>query len=258
MAKKTEEPILGTRRASVDKWETKLIEREKIKNAPYNPRFMTDQARDKLRENLMTRGLMGGLVWNKRTGNLVSGHQRIKAIDMCEKTGDYMITVTVVDLTLKEEKAQNIFMNNSLAQGEFEEEKLLEILKELDGDAMTGFSESDIIRFFGEPIIKQDIDSLEEEAAKQSELAGFFAGLQHTSISEMDNFYCVLVFKNASEKDAVITSLGLDVNKFYAATEFVSACEARRSVVKEEEAKPKGAKRGEGKAKNNTKNNTAS
>lgn len=230
MAKKTEEPILGTRRASVDKWETKLIEREKIKNAPYNPRFMTDQARDKLRENLMTRGLMGGLVWNKRTGNLVSGHQRIKAIDMCEKTGDYMITVTVVDLTLKEEKAQNIFMNNSLAQGEPEEEKLLEILKELDGDAMTGFSESDIIR----------------------------ASLQHTSISEMDNFYCVLVFKNASEKDAVITSLGLDVNKFYAATEFVSACEARRSVVKEEEAKPKGAKRGEGKAKNSTKNNTAS
>lgn len=38
------------------------------------------------------------LVWNRRTGILVSGHQRLKALDALEGTEDYELTVSVIDV----------------------------------------------------------------------------------------------------------------------------------------------------------------
>ena len=48
------------------------IPREDILNAPYNPRTLSDYARKKLRKRLETDGLVETLVWNARTGHLVS------------------------------------------------------------------------------------------------------------------------------------------------------------------------------------------
>ena len=67
------------------KFESQDIGREQIQNAPYNPRYIDTAARNKLKEKIKKVGLVETLVWNKQTGNLVSGHQRLSILDELEK-----------------------------------------------------------------------------------------------------------------------------------------------------------------------------
>ena len=114
------------------------ISRSQINFAPYNPRKISEKALSALKKNIKTVGLLGGLVWNKKTGNLVSGHQRINALDQIHKynpdtkENDYIVIVEVVDMELSKEKEQNIFMNSTTVQGEFDNEKLALILPDID------------------------------------------------------------------------------------------------------------------------------
>jgi len=229
-------------KASVDKWPSVVIKREQIKNAPYNPRSITEQARRKLRHNLERVGLMGGLVWNKRTGNLVSGHQRISIIDSIEGKPDYELTVVQVDLTDTDEKKQNVFLNNYQAQGDFDLEKLEAVMRELGGDIETGFTETEQLRIFGKPIIEKTVEKMEEGIVESERLNEVYHQLSKRTEAEMDNFYIVLVFKNASERSVTLEANGLEVNKFFGALEFISA--VRGEATKKTEIEHKKANKG--------------
>ena len=65
------------------------VGRELLKNAPYNPRRITDDARARLKAKIEKVGLVTPLVWNRRTGNLVGGHQRLSILDELEARQDY-------------------------------------------------------------------------------------------------------------------------------------------------------------------------
>lgn len=125
------------------------IQRSQINFASYNPRRLSDTAKKKLKANLKRIGLAGGIVWNKTTGNLVSGHQRLSIIDEIEKynpdthENDYPIRVEVLQLSDKEEKEQNIFFNSTTAQGEFDNDLLAALIPEIDYD-LAGLDEADI------------------------------------------------------------------------------------------------------------------
>lgn len=84
--------------------------------APYNPRRISDDALDGLQKSIGRFGLVELIVWNRRTGSVVSGHQRLKAL---QAAGEVETDVVVVDLELAEEKALNIAMNNPAIAGEF-------------------------------------------------------------------------------------------------------------------------------------------
>lgn len=92
--------------------ESREIQRSDINFANYNPRKITQEARKNLKANLKRVGLLGGIVWNEVTGNLVSGHQRISVIDEVNKynpdtrTNDYLIRVEVVHMDEKTEKSR--------------------------------------------------------------------------------------------------------------------------------------------------------
>ncbi|MFJ1411704.1 hypothetical protein [Capnocytophaga canimorsus] len=129
--------------------ETRVLKRSEIQLAWYNPRKISDDARKRLKRNLKSKGLLGGIVWNEETGNLVSGHQKLSIIDEIEKynpdthENDYEIRVEVVNLSEKEEKEQNIFMNSPSAQGEYDNDLLAELMKDIDYE-MAGLSQEDI------------------------------------------------------------------------------------------------------------------
>ena len=53
------------------------VRRSDIHAAPYNPRKITPEAAKLLKDNLKRVGLLGGIVWNRTTGNIVSGHQKV-------------------------------------------------------------------------------------------------------------------------------------------------------------------------------------
>lgn len=84
--------------------------------AAYNPRDITDKALAGLGESLDRFGLVQPPVFNKRTGRLVGGHQRIKVL---KKSGAAVVDVVVVDIDEIEEKALNITLNNPEISGTF-------------------------------------------------------------------------------------------------------------------------------------------
>ena len=118
--------------------ESREIQRSQINFANYNPRKITPEARKKLKANLKRVGILGGIVWNEFTGNLVSGHQRVSVIDEVNKynvetnENDYSIRVEVVQMDEKTEKEQNIFMNNRNVQGDFDSDMLKDLLDGID------------------------------------------------------------------------------------------------------------------------------
>ena len=116
--------------SSFQKFEIQRIHRRDLKNSPYNPRTLSDEARVKLKHILKTHGVVQPPTWNRRTGNLVGGHQRVSIIDSLGKTADYLLDVAVIDVPLKQEKAINIALNNVSAQGEFDPEQMLLLAKE--------------------------------------------------------------------------------------------------------------------------------
>ena len=117
--------------------ETIVIRRSIINFAAYNPRKKNTKVVAALKANFKKVGFLGGICWNKTTGNLIGGHKRLEAMDLIynydgSKEKDYNIKVEQIELDLKTEKEQNIFLNNKNVQGENDFELLAELLPEIN------------------------------------------------------------------------------------------------------------------------------
>lgn len=99
-----------------------------INPAKYNPRTITDEELSGLRESLKKFGFVEPLVLNTRTNTLVGGHQRLKAAEL---EGHIEVPVSLVDLSLAEEKALNVALNSPTISGKFDEEVLKHLLEEI-------------------------------------------------------------------------------------------------------------------------------
>lgn len=197
------------------------IKRSEIQNAPYNPRTISATAKEKLKENLKKVGLLQPISWNKLTGNILSGHQRLACMDLLVDDKDSEIEVAIVELDEKTEKEQNIFMNNSLAQGEFDEMKVFELIKE---DALNyenvGFTHSEAIMAFGEEILISDNEKqMEDRAKKLEEMEAIKTKVnakknKNEGDANTDEFYCVVVFKNQFERDLYLRAHGFPEEKY--------------------------------------------
>lgn len=67
------------------------------------------------KKNIQKIGFLGGIVWNRLTGNLIDGHRRVYAMDLLykyygSKETDYDIKVEVCELDNKTEKEQLTYM----------------------------------------------------------------------------------------------------------------------------------------------------
>jgi len=126
--------------------EIKTVKISDINPARYNPRKDLkpgDPEYEKLKKSLTEFDLIEPLIWNKRTGNLVGGHQRLKIL---QERGDTEVEVSVVDLPDRKEKALNLALNK--ISGEWDFPLLKDLLEELDtGDfdmEITGFDLKEI------------------------------------------------------------------------------------------------------------------
>lgn len=108
--------------------ETKTMPLSELIPADYNPRTITPEAREALRESIRIFGQASSLTFNQRTGNLIGGHQR--AAIMLEE-GLKEAIVSVVDLPIEDEKALNIALNSQKLAGRFDDHKLYELLQEI-------------------------------------------------------------------------------------------------------------------------------
>lgn len=212
---------------NVQKFIVERIDRRKIKNATYNPRQIDDHARKKLHENLKKKGLQFPLVWNKRSGNLVSGHQRLSIIDAIEGTDDYEMDISVVDLNDKDEKEQNIFFNNQSAMGTWDVDALGTMIAEDEVDyKKAGFDDMDLQLIFEDSkyevsmfdldkapsAVQRDIDEISKIQRMKRERKEH----RERDIDASDpEFYAVVVFPDRDAQGEFMQRVGMNKNDRY-------------------------------------------
>jgi hypothetical protein len=91
------------------------IGRSEIRLNPYNPKTHSEEAVKLQAKNIRKNGFLGGIVWNRRTGNILDGHRRVLALDYINKYDgtpktDYRLMVEVVDFDEKTELEQMTYM----------------------------------------------------------------------------------------------------------------------------------------------------
>lgn len=202
-------------------YDTETISRDMIKNAPYNPRIIDKEAQKRLKKNIAKHGLVSALTWNKRTGNLVGGHQRLEQLDALEKSKDYELTVCVVDVDEREEAALNVQLNNPSMQGVWDLDKLANMTEEFDLDLEDdlGFTETDIdFMFDGDDRFSKLFETVEGERMRGT-LEDIKAARKklREGAKVMDNidWYTVIVHENEEARKAFMREISMPVFEKY-------------------------------------------
>ena len=145
---------------------------EKLNPAAYNPRKDLqpgDPEYEKLLASIEEFGYVDPIVWNRRTGHVVGGHQRLKIM---KYLGYTEVSVSVVDMDDVREKALNIALNK--ISGEFDPPKLAELLEDLEKKGfrvnLTGFDAPDIDKLFQQWKRSQESAKAVEDYNVQAEL----------------------------------------------------------------------------------------
>lgn len=166
------------------------MELSDLKPNPKNPRKITDKKLKALKKALEEFGDLGGIVFNRRSGRLVSGHQRIQVLPkdaniIYEQFSDHMKNGTValghimlddepfsyreVDWSDEKEMAANIAANKGA--GEWENDSLREMLLQLDSAnfdlSLTMFDNHEIETTLG---LKDDKKKDKEKSGKKREV----------------------------------------------------------------------------------------
>ncbi|MDN3191028.1 site-specific DNA-methyltransferase [Enterococcus faecalis] len=131
-----------------------------LRPAEYNPRVELKSGMEeyeKLKQSILEFGFVDPPIFNKRTGNLVGGHQRVtvaKELGLFDE-----IEVSVVDLPLEKEKALNIALNK--ISGQWDEDKLALLLNELDENELniSGFTDKEIQEVIDQYDMRLDLET---------------------------------------------------------------------------------------------------
>lgn len=139
--------------------------------AGYNPRKDLkpgDAEYEKLRRSIEEFGYVEPVIWNKQTGHVVGGHQRLKVM---LQLGETEIDCVVVDMDEQKEKALNIALNK--VSGAWDDDKLASLITDLTESAfdisLTGFDLAEIDALFKDALkdgIKEDDFDVDAELQK--------------------------------------------------------------------------------------------
>lgn len=139
--------------------------------ADYNPRKNLkpgDAEYEKLKRSIEQFGYVEPVIWNKATGRVVGGHQRLKVLmDM----GISEVECVVVEMDESKEKALNIALNK--ISGDWDKDKLALLIADLQGAdfdvSLTGFEPAEIDDLFKDTLkdgIKDDEFDIDTELQK--------------------------------------------------------------------------------------------
>lgn len=125
-----------------------------LKPAPYNPRTISEESAAALQTSLTEFGDISGIVWNKQTGHLVAGHQRMDVLRrkhgkaLALRDGAVItpegeqFPVRVVNWPPEKEKAANLAANSPYLGGSFDTAGLEAVLADLNAaDGLSGLLE---------------------------------------------------------------------------------------------------------------------
>ncbi len=128
---------------------------KELNPAKYNPRKNLkpgDPEYEKLKRSITEFGYVEPIIWNKRTGNIVGGHQRYKVL---LELGYKEVDCVVLDIDEQKEKALNVALNK--ITGEFDMPLLTDLLKDINDSgfdvSLTGFDADEIDILFRDSVV---------------------------------------------------------------------------------------------------------
>lgn len=132
--------------------------------APYNPRKDLrpgDKEYEDIKRSICEFGNVDPIVWNKTTGHVVGGNQRLKVL---RDLGVEETEVSVVDMPLEKEKLLNLALNK--ISGEWDKLKLRELIAELQtypiDVTLSGFNDVEIEALLDTEIKEDNFDAAAE------------------------------------------------------------------------------------------------
>ncbi len=130
-----------------------IIEKKNVTDllpAEYNPRKDLkpgDPEYEKLKRSIEQFGYVEPVIWNKTTGHVVGGHQRLKVL---LNMGITDVECVIVEMDEEKEKALNIALNK--ISGEWDKDKLALVIADLQGAdfdvSLTGFDPAELDDLF--------------------------------------------------------------------------------------------------------------
>lgn len=139
--------------------------------ADYNPRKDLqpgDAEYEKLKRSIETFGYVEPIIWNKQTGRIVGGHQRLKVM---QDLGYQEMECVIIDIDESKEKALNVALNK--ISGSWDEDKLMSLITDLEGSdfdvSLTGFDFAELDELFKDSLtdgIEDDNFDVKEELKK--------------------------------------------------------------------------------------------
>jgi len=138
------------------------MQMDQLKPADYNPRKISKKELEKLKRSIEEFGYVELIIKNERTGNIVGGHQRYKAL---ADLGYEEIDVVLIDVDEMQEKALNVALNK--ISGEWDIEKLKDVLDSIDAEdidiELSGFDLEEVEAMLNEKQTSQEFSGSEIE-----------------------------------------------------------------------------------------------
>lgn len=146
---------------------------EELLPAEYNPRKDLkpgDLEYEKLKRSIEQFGYVEPVIWNKTTGRVVGGHQRLKVL---LEMGVTEVECVVIEMSEEKEKALNVALNK--INGDWDKDKLALLIFDLQGAdfdvSLTGFEPEEIDDLFKDTVkngVKEDNFDVEKELENPS------------------------------------------------------------------------------------------
>ena len=138
----------------------------------YNPRQITDDEMEKLKNSINEFGYVAPIIVNKHNNHIVGGNQRYEALKSLGYTDVDVVFVDEPDLN--REKALNIALNK--ISGEWDEVKLNQIFTEMkfagfDKVSLTGFEDYEVqeLSFINDINYDDDFDLTDDDLSEDKE-----------------------------------------------------------------------------------------
>jgi hypothetical protein len=124
-------------KSQIKQWAIEMVSLADMKPAPYNPRTISPKHLAGLTMSLKRFGYVEPIIWNRLTGYIVGGHQRFKVLS---KEGVKEAQVVVVEMSVEDELAANLTMNNPEVEGQWDDPalELLSRVEAVDPDFFAG------------------------------------------------------------------------------------------------------------------------
>ncbi|MBZ5543373.1 MAG: ParB N-terminal domain-containing protein [Acidobacteriia bacterium] len=133
-----------------------------LEPSAHNPRKISAGEMEKLRRSIREFGIVQPIIVQAPGNRIIAGHQRREAA-----IAEGVKLVPISRLRISDAKAQAMNLALNRISGEWDDEKLVALLRELqDADRLsTGFDEDEIAKLLGEPLEGRTVEEIEVKRA---------------------------------------------------------------------------------------------